>query len=299
MDNDNKFETVSGKEDETSFPVEEATKTSEPAKKQEQPPQPEGGVHHHYHYPPYQPYPQYQQGQPQTPLKQKSSKPGVAGGLLLIVAVLGIASAIAFGFMGTFIMEGMEGSFWENSTGSMYGIVTDDKGVPLDNVTVSIVGQSGITDITNSEGRYTLYGVPLGEVEITAEKTGYKTLNYKRYLVPDDTKITVGSEKWNTTDGSRQDLELPDGTGTVSIDKTPPIEAITSFFWVCVPIMIGVSVITLLGAVFALKRTNWPIAVIGAVCGIFSVGAVFALIALFILVISHEEFEGGIKFFNK
>ena len=64
--------------------------------------------------------------------------------------------------------------------------------------------------------------------------------------------------------------------------------------------MIGVavlicSVVAIIGGAFALKREKYALAIVGAVAGIFAIGfcfgAVFALIALFLLLLSSREFR--------
>ncbi|NIP35188.1 MAG: hypothetical protein GWN18_09575, partial [Thermoplasmata archaeon] len=55
--------------------------------------------------------------------------------------------------------------------------------------------------------------------------------------------------------------------------------------------------LALLGAWFAFKRTNLPFVVVGAIAGIFTfgmfIGSVLAFIALFILLLSLDEFKTG------
>ena len=59
------------------------------------------------------------------------------------------------------------------STGTLTGIVTNDQHEPLGGVYVSIPGTDRF-DITDSEGRYTIYGPPFRRYTVNYYRKGYK-----------------------------------------------------------------------------------------------------------------------------
>ena len=60
--------------------------------------------------------------------------------------------------------------------------------------------------------------------------------------------------------------------------------------YVCGAIIIITAIISIIGGIFALQRRHYGFAVVGAVAGVISLG-ILALIALFILIISKDEFK--------
>jgi uncharacterized membrane protein len=62
-------------------------------------------------------------------------------------------------------------------------------------------------------------------------------------------------------------------------------------------IAIVLSLVAILGGYFAMHRKNFAIAMVGAIAGIFTIGffigTVLAIIALFVLLLSHKEFKKG------
>ncbi len=61
------------------------------------------------------------------------------------------------------------------STGTLTGIVTGPSGRPLFGVYVSIPGTDRF-DITDSEGRYTIYGPPFRRYTVNYYQKGYKAV---------------------------------------------------------------------------------------------------------------------------
>ena len=55
---------------------------------------------------------------------------------------------------------------------SLYGVVKDDRGTPLRGVRVSV---KGLTVITSDDGKYSLEGVPAGNLSLTFSMTGYSS----------------------------------------------------------------------------------------------------------------------------
>lgn len=71
---------------------------------------------------------------------------------------------------------------------------------------------------------------------------------------------------------------------------------IGNFLTLCGAMMLIFGIFALVGAVMALQRKSWSLAVIGAVMGLFTVGifltgSIFSLIALILLAVSRDEFN--------
>jgi hypothetical protein len=224
----------------------------------------------------------------------------VVGSLLVVVAVLGLVMA-AMSFMGLAFFS--EFSEWfpgeEGDTMTLEGRVTSLNGTGLDGAVVIVVDE-GFSATTDGEGYYVLYGVPVGDQTIRCSKEGYTTINRR---------VTVFADIFRGSDpgGPGQDVTmnvdfaLSQGTGEVTTG-TWIDEDMFDFraLWItCNVIMVITSLLALMGAFFAFKRTNMMWVIIGCVAGIFTVGfligTVLAFIALFILLLSVDEFQNGRK----
>jgi hypothetical protein len=240
-------------------------------------------VHHHYYY------------EPDSAKRSRSSKPGIAGVLLIITAVLGLIVAGCIISQGTAVSNLEEGSeFWGLSDKSdVAGQITTLNGKGVENVTVSIEGE-GITTQTDEDGYYALYNVPIGKQKIKVEKDGYNTYLVKVVVPPTESNWDNDYE-WNHR-GEDFDLKISSGDQLIETGSYPPMEFFSGIIYSCGLLLIIFSVLILAAGVVALKRKNFGLAVTGAVLGIFTVvGALFAIIALFILLISRDEFKRGEK----
>jgi hypothetical protein len=239
----------------------------------EQPPE----IHHHYYYEP-----------PPPPVKGKSSKPSIAGALLLVAAVLGIVGGVALLSLG-FVFGGMDEGFaffGEEQNGDITGTVVALNGTPIAGVNISIVGEP-LSTMTDSEGNYIIYNVPSGNQKIMVEKEGYVTIVYKAFIDP--SQHSRDNEKDSTNEFN---FTLQIGSGEVEQGSYPPWDLIRGITTVCGVLIVVFSIVALMGAISAFRRTGWGIAMTGAVLGLFTViGTLFALIAIFILVISKDEFD--------
>lgn len=99
--------------------------------------------------------------------------------------------------------------------------------------------------------------------------------------------------------GPKMEFTLAPGDGTAEVGTFGDqfdFEDVRSFLVVCSVIGIAMSVLALLGAFFAFKRTNFPMVIVGCLAGVFTlgfgVGTLFAFIALFITMLASEEFKG-------
>jgi hypothetical protein len=226
-------------------------------------------VHYHYYYEP----PKVKPG--------KSSKPAIAGGLLIVHGIVSILlAAMLILLIGT-MAEGGE-FFGMNDTADITGTVVYENGTPAGDVTITIMGED-MTTQTGSNGGYYIYDAPAGNQRIQVEKDGYNTIIHKTFLNPSDPN--------NPEDqGNDHDFTLRPGNETVEQGSYLPWAFIETISYVCASIIIITSIVSIIGGIYALQRKHYGFAVVGAVAGIISLG-LLAGIALFILIIAKDEFK--------
>jgi hypothetical protein len=239
----------------------------------------QGEVHHHYYY------------EPDPKKRKRSMKPGIAGALLILTAVLGLIMGGMFVGGGFFFNNIEDGSdFWGiEDNGDIKGRITYLNGGGVENATVTVVGE-GITTVTDENGHYILYNVPNGEQKLRVEKEDHNTYIMQIFVTP-------GESGWGSDNGDFDyedvyNLEITKGTQVVERNEQPSRGIIGGMIYACGALFIVFSVLALLGGYFALKRKNFKLAAIGATMGIFTVfGTIFSLIALFLILISRDEFN--------
>jgi len=237
---------------------------------------------------------------PPRPMKRPSNKPNVVGSLLVIVAVLGLVMA-ALSFTGMAFFS--EVSDWfpgeEGDTMTMEGRVTSLNGTGLPGAVVNIVDE-GLVATTDGEGYYVIYNVPIGDQTIRCSKDGYTTIN-RRVTVRFDIFNSGDFDEPSTEFTMTVDYALSEGTGDITTGKWVDSDMfdLRALWLTCSVILIITSMLALLGAFYAFKRTNMMWVLIGCVAGIFTIGfmigTVLAFIALFILLLSLDEFKDGKK----
>jgi hypothetical protein len=226
-------------------------------------------VHYHYYYEP----PKVKPG--------KSSKPTIAGALLIIHGIVSILlAAMLILLIGT-MAEGGE-FLGMNDTADLTGTVVYQNGTPAEGVTITIIGED-ISTQTGSNGGYYIYDAPAGNQRIQVEKDGYNTIIHKTYINPSDPN--------NPQDqGNDHDFTLRPGNETVEQGDYLPWAFIETFSYVCASIIIITSILSIIGGIYALQRKHYGFAIGAAVAGVVSLG-ILAFIALFILIISKDEFK--------
>jgi hypothetical protein len=238
-------------------------------------------VHYHYYYEP----PRY--------TKKKSSKPTVAGVLLIITAILGLiagVAAVGIGGMGF-------GIFYEDTEGDIFGVVTYQNGTGMENVTVSIIGEDLSTQ-TDQDGYYAIYNIPSGNHKIKVEKDGYHTIIYKTFISSSDFNMEDSENDDKHHDVKKEDNEInfimTAGDDEIERGTTTPFRLIEGFLVICGILIVIFSIFAMIGAIHALRRKSWKLALVGSLLGLFTiVGSLFAIIALLIIALSREEFNGG------
>jgi hypothetical protein len=178
--------------------------------------------------------------------------------------------------------------FGMDDKGDITGTVVFDNGTPAEGVLISIEGENFSTH-TNADGKYYLYDVPTGNQKIVVEKNGYNTIVYKTFVDPSQSGRS--SSDHTTNSGNEHDFTLTEGNQTLDRGSYPPWEFLSNLLLVCGAVILVFAVITLIGGIYAIKRTHFGFALTGAILGVLT-GGILALIALFILLISREEFNG-------
>lgn len=238
-------------------------------------------VHHHYYY------------EPKHKRRERSSKPGIAGALLIITAIFGLISGAFILGAGFYIGDfDNDFDFWGmKDYGDVSGRITYMNGTGVDDVTVSIVGEN-LKVVTDDDGYYSIYDVPIGETEIMVEKDGYNTYIRKVIVSPESSDLDKDDMDWNSE--NEYNFVITSGSAVVERGEYPDWNVISGFMYACSTLIIIFSIIVLVGGIYAIKRQKYRMAVIGAVLGIFTVvGMLFSLIALFVLVVSRDEFDRG------
>ncbi len=211
---------------------------------------------------------------PSLHVKPHSSKPMIAGVLLIIVFVLGIATGILFNDI---IEEGIENM---GGTGTFKGIVRDENGY-LPDVTVALVNYPTINDTTDENGKFLLKKVPTGYQKINLSKENYTTLTVRILVLPGTGAI---KEKIVMEKGS--------GNSTINSDFVKMFDMVTGV--ICPIIFVIFGVFALLGGILSIQRKHFAVAIIGSVFGILSfgffIGSILSIAALILILLSKEEF---------
>jgi hypothetical protein len=85
--------------------------------------------------------------------------------------------------------------FLASSTGGLHGTVTNLAKVPLENVTISIIGDAqNYSGLTDADGKYNISGVPEGIYNVVVWKAGHKNVTITNF-----TLIGGNSYAWNAT----------------------------------------------------------------------------------------------------
>lgn len=235
-----------------------------------------GELHYHYYY------------EPPKLTKPRSAKPTIAGVLLLIHAIITIGIVVLLIGAGFFISDPGSGFmfFGGDDSGDITGTVTLLNGSPIENATVSVVGTTLVTN-TDENGDYLIYNAPLGNQKIKVEKEGYNTIILKTYIEPEN--MDMDSNDPDKTK-NENDFVLTEGNEVIEKGSYPPLDLIKNLLIVCGSVLVILSIIALIGAYASFKRENFKLALVGAIAGTITLG-LFAIIALFILILAKDEFK--------
>jgi hypothetical protein len=244
----------------------------------------------------------------QSAKKNESSKPVIAGSLLLIIGIIGIIFS-TFVIGGGFALDAFEDIPFQGFTVThIEGIIQDSNGNPIENVSISIV-DSHLTAITDENGSYEILGIPSGYHKLLIEKDEYNTLIYNTYIISNtDSNEFMKMEDHSednplVIDNEHFDFQLSTGSGTFEYgSENAPHKYI---FEQLGGLISGVGIITLfcsilsiIGGYFAINRKKYVIVVLCSIAAIFSfgffIGSLLAIIALIIIIISSNEFNNKV-----
>ncbi len=220
-----------------------------------------------------------------------SQKPGIAGALLIICGIIGILFGTVLLATAPFVDELIDNN-WSAATRVIRGRVTTVNGTPIANATIT-VHDDNLTVTTNASGAYVIHGVPVGYCEITVEKTGYRTVRYKTFIVEKGTGGSQPGSKVETGDDVELDFTLRKGAGTRTYG-VPVATFARMGMTIFGAISLFFALVALVGGLYALKRRKLWLVVLGSILGFlsvgFAIGSILALVALFIAILARKEF---------
>lgn len=203
----------------------------------------------------------------------------VAGIILVLVVILGLIDAASV------IYDGMQyqtpDKALNDTTGDVYGRVTDTKGVGIGGADVSIIGTThkATTDV---DGWYFISSVPRRGYSVQVDKANYTSI-IKDVKVEEQMPRPVNFQLSYGSGVKRADTRLPDTLG----DLQP------SYAYTAIAVVIG-SIAAGLGALLSFKRMFYRTALLCAAVGTvsfgFLIGSVLSLVAMILIVAARRGF---------
>jgi hypothetical protein len=215
------------------------------------------------------------------PQRRSSSRTTIAGILLILAAIFGIVMAVGFIFISSIYDEGG----YLEPDGVIEGeVVLPGNETDASNILVLLESvHRDESDYTDSDGLFRFTDLEIGKYTVVINHSGYKTHYY-------EVNIEGPGEVKEIT------IELQEGQGEVR-EEAEGQESMwnQNLFLVCGVMTIVFSLITFMGGVFAIKQTNYWLALLGSVTGIFAIGVglgfIFSLIALIMLLLARNDFK--------
>jgi len=216
---------------------------------------------------------------PAMHIKPKSMKPVIAGILLIIIFLSGIA-------MSGILLLSFDSLDKVNMPSEFKGRVVDSSGKALEGIKVEVVGHPELNTTTDEKGYFVIKNITSGRQKLHLTGEGYKSLTAEIFVLP--WNITISYEKFVMKEGSGE------------IEQKSLIIKVFEFGPLLSSIIIVLSIGALIGGILAITRKYFVIATIGAVIGIIAgfftlIGIVLGLVALILLLISKDEFESKPK----
>ena len=204
--------------------------------------------------------------------RPKATKPKIAAYLLVLVFILGMATAA---LSDPILDSSMKALSDIGLTGTVkLSVIDKSNNQSLENVTVTIGSLSKKTD---KNGSCSIEKVPLGVAKVEINLTGYKKQTHEILVTP---LITLD-----------HNITMEQGTGEENFQ----------FYIIGCSVIIGIfSIFALLGGITIWKKQNFDVAIACSILGIFSfgfffVGPALSIMALLIILRSVKEFEYGQK----
>jgi len=198
---------------------------------------------------------------------------------LLVVVILGLVNAASV------LYEGMQyktpQETLSNSSGTVYGRVTDDKGVGIDAATVSLQG-TNYRAVSDPDGWYFLGSVPVKQYRVEADRANYTSM-IKDIKVEEQMPRPIN-------------FQLAKGTGSKYVTSTVPSELgdLQPSYAFSSGAMAFASVFALIGMALCIKRTYYWGAILCAGIGALSygylAGTLLSVLALLLIVVSRPAF---------
>ncbi|HMA83049.1 MAG TPA: hypothetical protein VKP59_02350 [Candidatus Thermoplasmatota archaeon] len=211
-------------------------------------------------------------------IKPRTDKPMIASFLLIGVVVIAIVSS----FFPTIFLQGPVGiASLSGLNGELTVFVDNTSALSIDNMTLSI-DQENAT-FTQKNDSFVATSLSLGEHVLTVSE---KETNTSENMASKNVYI----------------LPFDFSTYTLKVTDTNPLRLKNSSFeleWLS-GILFILSMVTLIGALMCWKRRFSDVALFGSIVGIFSIGLYFtglvlAVIALWLILKSRDEFDDGKK----
>jgi hypothetical protein len=203
----------------------------------------------------------------------------VAGIILVLVVVLGLIDAASVVFNG--MQYQTPEKTLNDTTGDVYGRVTDTKGVGIGGADVSIIGTTHRAS-TDVDGWYFISSVPSRDYSVQVDKANYTSI-IKSVKVEEQMPRPVNFQLSYGSGVKKADTRLPDTLG----DLQP------SYAYTAIAIVIG-SIAAGLGALLSIKRSHFRTALLCAAVGTvsygFLIGSILSLVALIIIVAARPGF---------
>lgn len=199
--------------------------------------------------------------------------------LLLAVMVLGLVNAMSVLYDGMQYKTPQE--TLSNNSGTVYGRVTDDKGVGIEGASVTLQGTS-YKGFSDADGWYFIGSVPVRTYRVEADRANYTSM-IKDVKIEEQTPKPI-------------DFELSKGTGAKYATSSVPSELgnLQPSYAYSSGAMALSSIFALIGMLLCIRRVYyWPAilcAAVGALSYGFLLGTVLSVLALLIIVLSRPAF---------
>jgi hypothetical protein len=216
---------------------------------------------------------------PSLHLKPRSHKPKIAGVFLIIACIAGIL------FWGPLYLNHQDFLTDASSQGqwtvTFQGRIINETGSYLSNVTVDLAEENN-TVITDTAGQFILDDIPWGYHVLHLSKTNYTTTHITIFVLP----FTPG--------GNQKEYILIQGDDEITIDSQM-VKDMKTYIPPLSLLFIVFSVVALIGGLFSFQRKILPLALLGAILGIFTLGPFFictilSIAAVILIVYSRDEF---------
>jgi hypothetical protein len=244
--------------------------------------------------------------------ERRKSFPGIAAAFLTVIAIVGFIAAALLG-VGAAAVNDMSnervpfgmGDF-EDQEATVRGTVIATDASPLEDVLVTLEGE-GISDLTDSNGVFILYGIPWGEQTLVLNRSWYLDLEYTVYVMGDmeDGHFASWGDHRDRHDDDREydeemTLTLKEWKGEVApvrIDDESMQWTASQMGFVSGLLVVGAIIVAILStlvaiaAVCAYRRKRYGFVLMGSVIGMFLFFIIPGLIALVLVFMGRDEFK--------